>query len=57
VSAIVDEIPYLTYFLMDPRYKKEFEMVNRNNSTPGLGFVSSLSLLSALLDSLIKSSL
>lgn len=55
VSVIVDENPYLTYFLLDPRNKKEFEMVNRNYRTPGLGFVSSLSLLSALLDSLIKS--
>ncbi|KAK3128588.1 hypothetical protein QOZ80_6BG0463780 [Eleusine coracana subsp. coracana] len=39
VSAIVDEIPYLTYFLLDPKYNKEFEMVNRIYRTPGLGFV------------------
>lgn len=43
VSAIVDEIPYLTYFLLDRKYKKEFEMVSRIYRTPGLGFVSSLS--------------
>jgi hypothetical protein len=43
VSAIVDEIPYLTHFLLKPQYKKEFEMVNDIYSyrTPGLGFVSS----------------
>ncbi|XP_062232880.1 glutamate receptor 2.8-like [Phragmites australis] len=39
VSAIVDEIPYLNYFLSDRRYMKEFEMVSRIYRTPGLGFV------------------
>lgn len=40
VSAIVDEIPYITSFLSDPRYHNEFQMVNRIYKTPGLGFVS-----------------
>lgn len=40
VSAILDEIPYLTYFLSNPQYKKEFQMVNRMYKTLGLGFVS-----------------
>ncbi|WVZ82199.1 hypothetical protein U9M48_029487 [Paspalum notatum var. saurae] len=39
VSAILDEIPYLTYFLSNPQYKKEFQMVNRMYKTLGLGFV------------------
>ncbi|KQK19197.1 glutamate receptor 2.8 isoform X2 [Brachypodium distachyon] len=39
VSAIVDEIPYITSFLSDPRYQKEFQMVKRIYNTPGLGFV------------------
>jgi len=42
VSAILDEIPYLTYFLSNPQYKKEFQMVNRMYKTLGLGFVSCL---------------
>ncbi len=45
VSAIVDEIPYLTSFLSDRRYEKEFQMLSRIYKTPGFGFVSlSLSL-------------
>ena len=40
VSAIVDEIPYITSFLSDPKYINEFQMVNRIYKTPGLGFVS-----------------
>uniref|UniRef100_A0A0E0L8U0 Ionotropic glutamate receptor C-terminal domain-containing protein n=1 Tax=Oryza punctata TaxID=4537 RepID=A0A0E0L8U0_ORYPU len=39
VSAIVDEIPYLTSFLSNPQYHKEFQMVNRFYKTPGFGFV------------------
>uniref|UniRef100_A0A0D9WMS6 Ionotropic glutamate receptor C-terminal domain-containing protein n=1 Tax=Leersia perrieri TaxID=77586 RepID=A0A0D9WMS6_9ORYZ len=39
VSAIVDEIPYLTSFLSDPRYEKEFQMLSRIYKTPGFGFV------------------
>ncbi|XP_015693932.2 glutamate receptor 2.8-like [Oryza brachyantha] len=39
VSAIVDEIPYLTSFLSNPQYQKEFQMVNRFYKTPGFGFV------------------
>ncbi|VAI83712.1 hypothetical protein VPH35_127748 [Triticum aestivum] len=39
VSAIVDEIPYITSFLSDPKYINEFQMVNRIYKTPGLGFV------------------
>ena len=42
VSAIVDEIPYITSFLSDPKYINEFQMVNRIYKTPGLGFVSFL---------------
>uniref|UniRef100_A0A0Q3V9E5 Ionotropic glutamate receptor C-terminal domain-containing protein n=1 Tax=Setaria italica TaxID=4555 RepID=A0A0Q3V9E5_SETIT len=38
VSAIVDEIPYLSYFLSD-KNNKEFEMGERLYKTPGLGFV------------------
>ena len=40
VSAIVDEIPYLTSFLSDPQYHNEFQMVSRIYKTPGFGFVS-----------------
>ncbi|KAL6606036.1 hypothetical protein ACP70R_041689 [Stipagrostis hirtigluma subsp. patula] len=39
VSAIVDEIPYLSYFLSDPQENKKFEMVDRLYKTPGFGFV------------------
>uniref|UniRef100_I1Q074 Ionotropic glutamate receptor C-terminal domain-containing protein n=1 Tax=Oryza glaberrima TaxID=4538 RepID=I1Q074_ORYGL len=39
VSAIVDEIPYLTSFLSDRRYEKEFQMLSRIYKTPGFGFV------------------
>ncbi|CAN6172847.1 unnamed protein product [Urochloa humidicola] len=39
VSAILDEVPYLTYFLSNPQYKMEFQMVNRMYKTLGLGFV------------------
>lgn len=39
VSAIVDEIPYITSFLSDPRHQNEFQMVNRIYKTPGFGFV------------------
>uniref|UniRef100_A0ACD6A5Y8 Uncharacterized protein n=1 Tax=Avena sativa TaxID=4498 RepID=A0ACD6A5Y8_AVESA len=39
VSAIVDEIPYITSFLSDPQYQNEFQMVNRIYRTPGFGFV------------------
>ncbi|TVU12250.1 hypothetical protein EJB05_45885, partial [Eragrostis curvula] len=39
VSAVVDEIPYLTYFLLDHERKKEFKIVNYMYRTPGLGFV------------------
>ncbi|PUZ61855.1 hypothetical protein GQ55_4G311300 [Panicum hallii var. hallii] len=38
VSAIVDEIPYLSYFLSD-KNNKEFEMGERLYKTPGLAFV------------------
>ncbi|BAS96561.1 Os06g0190700 [Oryza sativa Japonica Group] len=38
VSAIVDEIPYLTSFLSDRRYEKEFQMLSRIYKTPGFGF-------------------
>jgi len=41
VSAIVDEIPYLSYFLSD-KNNKEFEMGECLYKTPGLAFVSSL---------------
>jgi hypothetical protein len=50
VSAIVDEIPYLTSFLSNPQYQKEFQMVNRFYKTPGFGFVS-FSILFTLVDS------
>lgn len=40
VSAILDEVPYLTYFLSNPQYKMEFQMVNRMYKTLGFGFVS-----------------
>uniref|UniRef100_A0A0E0A641 Ionotropic glutamate receptor C-terminal domain-containing protein n=1 Tax=Oryza glumipatula TaxID=40148 RepID=A0A0E0A641_9ORYZ len=39
VSAIVDEIPYLTAIVSDPRYQKEFQMLKRIYKTPGFGFV------------------
>ncbi|CAL5046500.1 unnamed protein product [Urochloa decumbens] len=39
VSAILDEVPYLAYFLSNPQYKMEFHMVNRMYKTLGLGFV------------------
>jgi hypothetical protein len=40
VSAIVDEIPYLTSFLSDGRNKNEFMMLGCIYKTPGFGFVS-----------------
>ncbi|KAL5224476.1 hypothetical protein ABZP36_011115 [Zizania latifolia] len=39
VSAIVEEIPYITSFLSDPQYKEDFQMLNRIYKTPGFGFV------------------
>ncbi|KAF0901996.1 hypothetical protein E2562_011824 [Oryza meyeriana var. granulata] len=39
VSAIVDEIPFLTCIVSDPHYQKEFQMLNRIYKTPGFGFV------------------
>lgn len=39
VSAIVDEIPFLTSFLSDPKNERDFMMVNRIYRTPGFGFV------------------
>ncbi|EEC80158.1 hypothetical protein OsI_21971 [Oryza sativa Indica Group] len=39
VSAIVDEIPYLTAIVSDPHYQKEFQMLKRIYKTPGFGFV------------------
>ncbi|KAG8093764.1 hypothetical protein GUJ93_ZPchr0012g19879 [Zizania palustris] len=39
VSAIVEEIPYITSFLSDPQYKQDFQMLNRIYKTPGFGFV------------------
>jgi hypothetical protein len=42
VSAIVDEIPYLTAIVSDPHYQKEFQMLKRIYKTPGFGFVSLL---------------
>nr|XP_020159408.1 glutamate receptor 2.5-like [Aegilops tauschii subsp. strangulata] len=38
VSAIVDEIPYLTSFLSDNRYKNDFKMLGCKYKTPGFGF-------------------
>ncbi|KAK1679460.1 hypothetical protein QYE76_040308 [Lolium multiflorum] len=38
VSAIVDEIPYLTSFLSDGRNKNEFMMLGCIYKTPGFGF-------------------
>ncbi|KAE8768669.1 Glutamate receptor 2.5 [Hordeum vulgare] len=39
VSAIVDEIPYLTSFLSDPRYRNDFRMMHGCiYKTPGFGF-------------------
>ena len=40
VSAIVDEIPYLTSFLSDRQYKNDFKMLGCIYKTPGFGFVS-----------------
>jgi ionotropic glutamate receptor len=40
VSAIVDEIPYLTSFLSDHNYKNDFRMLGCIYKTPGFGFVS-----------------
>ena len=45
VSAIIDEVPYLTAFLAEPKYKKEFQIVRHVYNTPGFGFVSFLILL------------
>ncbi|CAL5044117.1 unnamed protein product [Urochloa decumbens] len=40
VSAIVDEVPFLTSFLFsDTRYQNEFQIVDHVYKTPGLGFV------------------
>ncbi|XP_044431847.1 glutamate receptor 2.8 [Triticum aestivum] len=38
VSAIVDELPFLTSFFSDPRNKEDFRMVNLMYMTPGFGF-------------------
>nr|XP_020159406.2 glutamate receptor 2.8-like [Aegilops tauschii subsp. strangulata] len=38
VSAIVDEIPYLTSFLSESRYKNDFRMLGCIYKTPGFGF-------------------
>ncbi|EMS64881.1 Glutamate receptor 2.5 [Triticum urartu] len=38
VSAIVDEIPYLTSFLSDSQYKNDFRMLGCIYKTPGFGF-------------------
>ncbi|KAM0859777.1 hypothetical protein ACQ4PT_046971 [Festuca glaucescens] len=38
VSAIVDEIPYLTSFLSDRHYKNDFKMLGCIYKTPGFGF-------------------
>uniref|UniRef100_M8C3B1 Glutamate receptor 2.1 n=1 Tax=Aegilops tauschii TaxID=37682 RepID=M8C3B1_AEGTA len=38
VSAIVDEIPYLTSFLSDGRYENDFMMLGSVYETPGFGF-------------------
>ncbi|XBI36134.1 hypothetical protein VPH35_121703 [Triticum aestivum] len=38
VSAIVDEIPYLTSFLSDRRYGNDFRMLGCIYKTPGFGF-------------------
>jgi ionotropic glutamate receptor len=40
VSAIVDEIPYLTSFLSDRHYKNDFRVLGCIYKTPGFGFVS-----------------
>ncbi|CAL5037239.1 unnamed protein product [Urochloa decumbens] len=42
VSGIVDEVPYLTAFLADPKYKKQFRIVRHVYNTPGFGFVFNL---------------
>ncbi|VAI71477.1 unnamed protein product [Triticum turgidum subsp. durum] len=38
VSAIVDEIPYLTSFLSENQYKNDFRMLGCIYKTPGFGF-------------------
>ncbi|VAI83699.1 unnamed protein product [Triticum turgidum subsp. durum] len=38
VSAIIDEIPYLTSFLSDRRYENDFRMLGSIYRTPGFGF-------------------
>ncbi|CAM0913476.1 unnamed protein product [Alopecurus aequalis] len=38
VSAIVDEIPYITSFISDGRYKNDFRMLGSIYKTPGFGF-------------------
>ncbi|XP_044957362.1 glutamate receptor 2.8-like [Hordeum vulgare subsp. vulgare] len=38
VSAIVDELPFLTSFLSDPQNKEDFRVVNLIYRTPGFGF-------------------
>ncbi|XP_037464227.1 glutamate receptor 2.8-like [Triticum dicoccoides] len=38
VSAIVDEIPYLTSFLSESQYKNDFRMLGCIYKTPGFGF-------------------
>uniref|UniRef100_M8CD88 Glutamate receptor 2.1 n=1 Tax=Aegilops tauschii TaxID=37682 RepID=M8CD88_AEGTA len=43
VSAIIDEIPYLTSFLADHRYKNDFKMLGCIYKTPGFGFAFRLS--------------
>ncbi|XP_037457256.1 glutamate receptor 2.9-like [Triticum dicoccoides] len=42
VSAIVDEIPYLTSFLSDRRYGNDFRMLGCIYKTPGFGFAFNL---------------
>ncbi|VAI83688.1 unnamed protein product [Triticum turgidum subsp. durum] len=42
VSAIVDEIPYLTYFLSDNQYRNDFMMLGYIYRTPGFGFAFQL---------------
>ncbi|KAL6606039.1 hypothetical protein ACP70R_041692 [Stipagrostis hirtigluma subsp. patula] len=38
VSAVVDEVPFLTSFLSDTRYQNQFQIVDLIYRTPGLGF-------------------
>jgi hypothetical protein len=40
VSAIIDEIPYLTSFLSYRNYKNNFKILGCIYKTPGFGFVS-----------------